>query len=138
MEATRESNPQPDKLEGQRIFDDVMNCEPLLNKEDMADLERELSGSGSLAVARRIGLATATQGGEWFKKLSEDRTLAVIVAGQLAAIDSGATALRELAGVIESAALRVRVALCAYSDLERVMAESKAHAVLEFEPRVTH
>lgn len=124
--------------QAQRIFDDVMKCEPLLNKEDMEGIERELSGSGSLAIARRLGLATAIQDGEWFKKLSEDRIMAVVVAGQLEAIESGAAALREVVGVIESAATRTRIALCAYADLEQLMAESKSHAVLEFDHQVTH
>lgn len=124
--------------QAQRIFDDVMKCEPLLNKEDMEGLERELSGSGSLAIARRLGLATAIQDGQWFKKLSEDRGMAVVVAGQLEAIESGAAALREVVGVIESAAARTRIALCAYSDLEQLMAESKSHSVLEFDHQATH
>lgn len=137
MAKTKNTNALSER-QAQRIFDDVMNCEPLLNKEDMEGIERELNGSGSLAIARRLGLATAIQDGQWFKKLSEDRGMAVVVAGQLEAIESGAAAMREMVDVIESAATRTRIALCAYADLEHLMAESKSHSVLEFDHQATH
>lgn len=124
--------------EAMRVFNDVMKCDPLLSREDVEYVEQRMRGSGSLAVALRIGLMVSVQNGEWFKKLSEDRSMACFIAGQLDAVEHAAAALRELAGVIDSAALRIRIALCAHSDIEQLMAESKSHAVFEVAPQVTH
>jgi hypothetical protein len=115
-----------------RLFDKVMTCEPLMSREDAKELDRLMSGAGTWAVVRRIGLALASSGGDWFKQVSEDRHTAVVIAGQLEAVRACAAALRELAGVIDAGATRVEIALCNHEDFQQIMTESKAAAYMVF------
>lgn len=114
------------------LFEHVLSCDALLTSDQMFELEEQLTGSGAIAVSRRIGLAMATQDGPWFKQLSEDRSRAVIVAGQLRAVRTCITAMQELASLIDSAATRVEIALCAHSDMHRILVEGKASSLVEF------
>jgi hypothetical protein len=124
--------------EAQHAFEQVMNGEALLTREQMEGIEREMNGTGSLAVARRLGLAAATQDGTWFRRVASDREMAVSVAGQLEAIEMAAAALREVAGAMEGAAMRTRIAICAHPDMDALMEQARSHAVVQFSQTVTH
>jgi hypothetical protein len=117
--------------EGQALFDSVMRCKPLIAKADMERLEAQMNGAGALAIARRLGLAAAIQDGEWYAKLSKDREMAVVMGGQLNAMQDAAAVLKEVAGLIESAEWRIKLALCNHADMQQILTEGRQHAVLE-------
>lgn len=117
------------KSELDAIFRSVMRYKPDLTHDGMMELESQFS-RGNIAVARRLGLAAAKQDGAWFKRLSKDREMAVSVSGQLEAIESGAVAMQELSEMMRAAAMRCRVALCNHEDVDAIVQEGLAHAVL--------
>ncbi len=112
------------------IFETVMACKPVLSRENMQSLERAISGTGALAVARRLGIATACQGGDFFRRLTEDREMALVAPGQLDSFDEAALTFREITDILECGATRTRVALCAYDDVEDLLHQAKAYAAI--------
>jgi hypothetical protein len=97
----------------QRIYD----CDPLITEK----LVEKIALSAKFGVGRRIGLAIASKGGEWFKELATaPRDRAEAAAISLQHITLHVQSLRQLADLLEQAQVRLMVALCARQDFKEL------------------
>jgi hypothetical protein len=130
--SSKRNSPKLTRREAEKIFNEVMHYQPPVARDRvMDDLEELFKPDSSFSVARRMGTLIAASDGTWFKQITEDREMAVLMAGQLNAVEKAAEALKEVAEVLESGAVRLRVALCAYADIESLYSEAVEKAVIE-------
>lgn len=130
MAKTKDTTRNLAEKQAGRLFKDALTRAPLIAPEDVAAIERNLTGAAPLAVARRVGLAIASQDGSWFKRLTEDREMAVLFAGQLEAVEDCAATMRDIANALEVGARRVRIVLCHYADMDDIYAQGAQQAVV--------
>ena len=120
---TPEQPDDPDQLD--EIYNSVMTCEPSLTHEQVSEIEKLFASKG-FAQVRRASLAVATGGGDFYRKVAEDRETAVLAAGIMEAARDHIQRLRGLADVLEQMATRADVALCAWPDKDQIVIEGDA------------
>lgn len=110
----------------------ALNDGPVVPEKYVHDVGMMLAPDSNFSVARRIGLIQASQDGAFFKRVSADREMAVVVAGQFDAIRAAIDALREVADVMDRGLLRATLTLAKHRDMDAILAECKSHAVVGF------
>jgi hypothetical protein len=97
-----------------------------ITKEQVAEIEKTFTAVDP-ARARRTALASlALSGMELTKKAVGDRDDALTLAQARVLIERYASSLREFAGIIESAGVRIGIALCSRDDMQELVVEAEA------------
>ena len=106
-----------------KLLDRIYACEPLLTGEVVDMIEERMQSD--FGVARRIGLASASKGGDWFRSIaSMNRADAIVIASSSIVIHEHVERMKELVDWLTTAEMRVRVALCARDDYTAITAEA--------------
>ncbi len=109
-----------------KLFDKLMaETEPAIPEGLVDEVERSMTGSGADAVHRRIALISLSR---TFKVTAEnirdDREAAIALASAAALIKSSARKYRGLADLMDTAEVRIQIALCQREDMDAVLAEA--------------
>ncbi|HEX7687704.1 MAG TPA: hypothetical protein VF453_08355 [Burkholderiaceae bacterium] len=106
------------------LLEKVHSCAPILAEADVELIEHRMQ-SADFGIGRRIGLVTASKDGAWFKSVSTgtDHALAVGAMSAMHGIREHIERMRELTNWLESAEIRLMVALAAREDYQELEAE---------------
>lgn len=110
-----------------RIFENFEAQPPQLTAEQRDEMESAFTGSPD-GFWRRLALATLAESGARLIEImsDDDRDLALEYMRARGAIDGYATRLRSFADMMESASVRIGIALCSREDMPELMEEAKA------------
>jgi hypothetical protein len=97
-----------------------------LAENDIDPMAEAFTTTSPLARWYRFGLAIQGRSGGQLVDLARDRETAVSMASSADGMSEAAKALREMADLLESAALRAKFALVEREDMFDVLAEAKA------------
>ena len=106
------------------LYESVMTCQPLFDKPTMYEIEKVFESVG-FNQSRRMALAIATMGGDFYNKVAENRETAVLAAGGALRAKEQAKKLRALCEVFEAVHTRTTVALCNHQDMKAILREGK-------------
>jgi len=125
--ATKRSDRQ--ESEALQLLKNVHSCKPLLSAKAVGIIERAAQ-SQDFGVNRRIGLATASKGGKWFKKLSTtvDREGAIAMLNAQQCLADHVQRLQELTKWLQTAEARLLIALAARDDYPSLKRELEQEA----------
>jgi hypothetical protein len=111
--------------EARNLLEQVQTCTPLISPELMGKME-EVFQSRGFGIDRRMCLAVATMGGDWFKSLETDRERAVTAASILNSAKDQAGKLQDVLNAIEGVQARLLIAIAARQDCREVCKEADA------------
>jgi hypothetical protein len=97
-----------------------------LAADDIDPMAEAFTTTSPLARWYRFGLLIQGRSGGQLVEMAEDREYAVAMASTAGGMKEAARALREMAHLLESAALRAQFALVEREDMVDVLAEAKA------------
>ena len=111
------------------ILESVGHWTPILTEDLVWETDR-VAQSAEFGVARRMGLMTLSKDGAWFRTFEDmPRDTAEAMACGVNAVKLHIEKLKTLTGLLETAELRLMVALCARQDCGELMAHAAAHAL---------
>lgn len=102
--------------DSEKLFKDVLACEPAMAIEmldEFADLPRSNERFGR---QWRSTAVLATKGGDFYRKLSDDASMAKVMAPMVYILTDFAKVLREAAELADRVAARVMIAGCGHED----------------------
>ncbi|MBA3774003.1 MAG: hypothetical protein H0X13_16380 [Ramlibacter sp.] len=108
--------------EAETMLAKVLSHPPLLSGSDVDAIESVFQ-SPDFGRRRRCALAGAMQSGAELSRIKDDRELAVVLAGVMAAAGDQSRKLAELAEVFSALSARIVVALAMREDFQNVMDE---------------
>jgi hypothetical protein len=109
-----------------RFVEDFRAQPPQITAEERDQIETR-AGDEDDAIVRRLALASlARSGDELIQVASGPRKMAVNTMHVADRIEDYASRLRSLAEIMDSACMRLRIALCTREDMESVLEEAKA------------
>ena len=112
--------------EADRIFNQLKKAPATCIEDDVGDIDRDLM-TGNAGVMRRVAIMLLTKPGKFVIDLAKgDRAHAVSMAEGMLSIRHEVKRLRELADIMQSAEMRMGVALCIRADMQEILAEAKA------------
>jgi hypothetical protein len=110
-----------------KLFENFESQPPQITPEQRDELESKFAGNPD-GFWRRLALASLTQSGVELIRImtNDDRDLALEYMRAQSAISEYATRLRSFADMMESASVRIGIALCSRDDMQTLMEEVKA------------
>ena len=112
-------------LEADEFFKQFEASPAVISREDFNDIERAIT-KGSDVTTRRVGLGMLMLSGRELVKAVAERDSAVAVATAAECARHAAGRLRELAKMLDTAEIRMTLALCNRPDMTELIAEEKA------------
>lgn len=98
-----------------------------LARDQMENMEQRAQDTEhSRGVARRLALATLTRSGQEIIDSIKERSIAVAMADTVRVIDDNVSDLQTLIELMQSASLRITMALCTREDMQEILDEVKA------------
>ena len=121
--AKEESNTSTETDEGMIVFNGLMaEVDAALPRNLSGQIERQFHGAGAHAVNRRVALAIlAMPFKEMEGKIRDDRDAAIAFADTVWRVNDSAQTHRDVAELMEKAALRTQLALCGREDMQEIL-----------------
>ncbi|WP_323012528.1 hypothetical protein [Castellaniella sp.] len=103
---------QQEAEELDRLYEQVMTCEPAIPKDQVDDLADMVFNKELFIRQWRLTAVLAGEGGAFYADLAEDEEKARVFAPLTGVLDDFAKRLRGMAEIAESASARIMVAGC--------------------------
>lgn len=133
MATKKHTQPQTELTEKQAedMLQSIYTCSPLIT-EALAWETDKMAQSAEFGVARRVGLITASKAGDWFEGLATmPRDTAEAMACGLQSVSAHIQSLKKMTELLETAEVRLMVALCAREDCSELMEIAQMTAMQE-------
>jgi hypothetical protein len=110
--------------EAGELLEKVLSCEPIIGESKVLSIE-EICASQEFGMTRRCATALAMKGGDFYKKVSEDRDTAVAIARVTHWAEIQAKQLRELCEIYDVVAARAAIATAKHKDAKAIWQEAE-------------
>lgn len=105
-------------------LDEVTEAPAMLTQTEMVAIDAAMTGDAD-GITRRVALASLTRAvPQLIESVTDDRVVAVEFARHADALKDYIDRLNEFTTMMQSARLRLRIALCARPDMDEILAEA--------------